>query len=53
MKKVVAVAIQKGNAMTMLARYNAAVMPTRCAKVIVSEQLPELLKCASVCQCQR
>lgn len=34
MKKAVAVAVQKGNAMIMLAGYNAAVMPTRSTKVV-------------------
>ena len=34
MKKAVAVAVQKGNAMIMLAGYNAAVMPTWSTKVV-------------------
>ena len=34
MKKAVAVAIQKGNAMVMLAGYNAAVMPARSVRAV-------------------
>ena len=34
MQKAVAVAVQKGNAMIMLAGYNAAVMPTWSTKVV-------------------
>jgi hypothetical protein len=34
MKKAVAVAIQKGNAMTMLAGYNAAVTPARSVRAV-------------------
>ena len=34
MKQAVAVAIQKGNAMTMLAGYNAAVTPARSVRAV-------------------